>query len=66
MFNGNIFPLMFYMFYLIYRATVKCLCVLLPVMGVTWVIGLFYVNEDTNWIQYLFATVNSLQVNVNT
>ncbi|XP_060605833.1 adhesion G protein-coupled receptor L3-like [Ruditapes philippinarum] len=43
------------------KATVKCLCVLLPVMGVTWVTGLFYVNEDTNWIQYLFATVNSLQ-----
>lgn len=45
-----------------FRATVRSLCVLLPVMGVTWVLGVFYVNDDTQWIQYLFAVLNSLQV----
>ncbi|XP_053392668.1 sushi, von Willebrand factor type A, EGF and pentraxin domain-containing protein 1-like isoform X2 [Mercenaria mercenaria] len=43
------------------KAGVKCLCVLLPLMGCTWVIGIFYVNKDMAWIQYVFAVCNSLQ-----
>lgn len=43
------------------KTGVKCLCVLLPIMGCTWVIGIFYVNENMAWIQYVFAVCNSLQ-----
>ncbi|XP_053393402.1 adhesion G protein-coupled receptor L2-like [Mercenaria mercenaria] len=42
-------------------AGVRCLCVLLPLVGCTWVIGIFYVNEDMAWIQYVFAICNGLQ-----
>ncbi|KAH3859643.1 hypothetical protein DPMN_102462 [Dreissena polymorpha] len=44
------------------RAGVRCLCLLLPLMGCTWVIGLFYVNESIAWVQYVFAMCNSLQI----
>lgn len=47
-----------------FRAGVRCLCILLPLMGCTWVIGIFYVNESMAWIQYVFAVCNSLQVTV--
>ncbi|XP_067675273.1 uncharacterized protein [Haliotis asinina] len=43
------------------RAGLKALCVLLPLMGVTWVFGVFSVNEDLIVFQYLFAVFNSLQ-----
>ncbi|XP_046546561.1 uncharacterized protein LOC124256630 isoform X2 [Haliotis rubra] len=43
------------------RAGLKALCVLLPLMGVTWVFGVFSVNEDLTVFQYLFAVFNSLQ-----
>ncbi|XP_052279115.1 sushi, von Willebrand factor type A, EGF and pentraxin domain-containing protein 1-like isoform X5 [Dreissena polymorpha] len=43
------------------EAGVRCLCVLLPLMGSTWVIGLLYVNERMAWVQYVFAVCNSLQ-----
>ncbi|XP_060583876.1 LOW QUALITY PROTEIN: serine-rich adhesin for platelets-like [Ruditapes philippinarum] len=42
-------------------AGIRCLCVLLPLVGCTWVIGIFYVNEDLAWIQYVFALCNGLQ-----
>ncbi|XP_060583875.1 uncharacterized protein LOC132740036 [Ruditapes philippinarum] len=42
-------------------AGIRCLCVLLPLVGCTWVIGIFYVNEDLAWIQYVFAVCNGLQ-----
>ena len=47
---------------LYYRTGIRCLCVLIPLMGLTWVIGIFYVNDKTVWIQYVFAVCNSLQV----
>ncbi|XP_052275197.1 adhesion G-protein coupled receptor D1-like [Dreissena polymorpha] len=43
------------------KAGVRCMCVLLPLMGCTWVIGLLYVNESMAWVQYVFAVCNSLQ-----
>ncbi|XP_052791525.1 adhesion G protein-coupled receptor L3-like [Mya arenaria] len=43
------------------KAGVRCLCVLLPLMGCTWVLGIFYVNENMAWVQYVFAVFNSLQ-----
>ncbi|XP_052275320.1 sushi, von Willebrand factor type A, EGF and pentraxin domain-containing protein 1-like [Dreissena polymorpha] len=43
------------------KAGVRCMCVLLPLMGCTWVMGLLYVNESMAWVQYVFAVCNSLQ-----
>ncbi|KAL4240964.1 hypothetical protein ACF0H5_001746 [Mactra antiquata] len=43
------------------RTGIRTLCILLPLMGCTWVIGIFYVNESLDWIQYVFAVCNSLQ-----
>ncbi|XP_041351593.1 uncharacterized protein LOC121370438 [Gigantopelta aegis] len=43
------------------KAGLKALCVLLPVMGLTWVFGVFSVNENVVIFQYLFAVFNSVQ-----
>ena len=40
------------------------LCILLPLVGVTWVTGVFAVNEESVAFQYIFAIVNSLQVSL--
>ena len=34
----------------------------LPILGITWVLGLFAVNENTLLFAYLFTVFNSLQV----
>ncbi|XP_052242522.1 adhesion G protein-coupled receptor L3-like [Dreissena polymorpha] len=41
--------------------TARSLCVLVPLMGVSWVLGIFYVNQSLFFMQYLFAICNSLQ-----
>jgi hypothetical protein len=41
----------------------RSLCVLLPLVGCTWISGIFYVNKSMAWIQYIFAICNGLQVN---
>jgi hypothetical protein len=41
----------------------RSICVILPLFGVTWVFGVFSINEDLVVFQYLFAIFNSLQVN---
>ncbi|XP_048239944.1 adhesion G protein-coupled receptor B1-like isoform X2 [Haliotis rufescens] len=41
--------------------TVRSLCVLMPVLGVTWVFGVLAINEETVVFQYLFGIFNSLQ-----
>ncbi|XP_063414553.1 adhesion G-protein coupled receptor D1-like [Mytilus trossulus] len=43
------------------RIGFKSICVILPLFGVTWVLGAFSVNEDLVMFQYLFAIFNSLQ-----
>lgn len=43
------------------KAGIRSLCVILPLFGVTWVLGVFSVNEETVVFQYLFAVFNSLQ-----
>ena len=45
-----------------YRATIWNIAVILPLLGITWLFGLFSVNEDTLVFQYIFAICNSLQV----
>ena len=44
------------------RSMVIAAIVLLPLLGSTWVIGLFAVNEDTTIFACIFAVLNSLQV----
>ncbi|KAH3852160.1 hypothetical protein DPMN_094659 [Dreissena polymorpha] len=41
--------------------SVRSLCVLVPLMGVSWILGIFYVNEDLTVMQYVFAVCNGLQ-----
>lgn len=48
--------------FLLPRSGVKAALVLMPLLGITWVFGLFSVNAKTVVFQYLFAIVNSLQV----
>ncbi|KAL9976359.1 hypothetical protein ACROYT_G013653 [Oculina patagonica] len=43
------------------RSGVKAALVLMPLLGITWVFGLFSVNSKTVAFQYLFAIINSLQ-----
>uniref|UniRef100_K1PIM8 G-protein coupled receptors family 2 profile 2 domain-containing protein n=1 Tax=Magallana gigas TaxID=29159 RepID=K1PIM8_MAGGI len=44
-----------------WRSGLKGVCGLLPILGLTWVFGIFSVNQDLIIFQYLFAVFNSLQ-----
>ena len=35
---------------------------LLPLLGATWIIGIFAVNNETQVLAWIFAILNSLQV----
>ena len=50
------------MFCVLFRTVVKASVILLPLLGVTWVLGLFAVNQNTIWFAWLFTIFNSLQV----
>jgi len=41
----------------------KTVIILLPLLGVTWIIGILAVNDDTELFAWIFAIFNSLQVN---
>lgn len=41
--------------------SVKSTVVLLPLLGITWIIGLFAVNENTTMFAWIFTILNSLQ-----
>ncbi|VDI20167.1 Hypothetical predicted protein, partial [Mytilus galloprovincialis] len=43
------------------RAGVKCMVVLIPVLGLSWLFGILAYNEDTIIFQYLFGISTSLQ-----
>ena len=47
-----------------FRTGLRSICVLLPLMGVTWIFGLLSVNKETVVFQYIFAILNSLQVSL--
>ena len=36
--------------------------ILLPLLGMTWIIGIFAVNNETQVFAWIFAILNSLQV----
>ncbi|KAK2550499.1 Adhesion G-protein coupled receptor D1 [Acropora cervicornis] len=44
-----------------FRAGLKGMMVLLPLLGLTWVFGIMAISKDTIAFQYLFALLNSLQ-----
>lgn len=46
----------------IHRIGSTSICVMLPLFGVTWVLGAFSLNKDLVIFQYLFSIFNSLQV----
>ena len=48
--------------YLNFRGLMKASIVLLPLLGVTWIIGVFAVNDNTLVFAWIFAILNSLQV----
>ena len=45
------------------RDSLKAVVVLLPLLGITWIIGILAVNENTQAFAWIFAILNSLQVN---
>ena len=40
----------------------KAVIILLPLLGITWIIGILAVNEDTQVFAWIFAILSSLQV----
>ncbi|KAH3737428.1 hypothetical protein DPMN_044021 [Dreissena polymorpha] len=44
------------------RAGARSVGVLTPMFGITWLIGVFAVNDTTSVFQWLFVILNSLQV----
>ena len=45
------------------RDLMKGMIVLLPLLGMTWIIGTLAVNNETQVFAWIFAILNSLQVN---
>ena len=50
------------LFSLFHSTALKSTIVLLPLLGITWIIGLFAVNENTTVFAWIFTILNSLQV----
>ena len=47
---------------IIFSKIAKGMIVLLPLLGSTWIIGIFFVSENTTVFAWLFVIFNSLQV----
>ncbi|XP_061177715.1 uncharacterized protein LOC133186493 [Saccostrea echinata] len=43
------------------RNALKSVCTLVPVLGITWIFGIFAINEDVVVFQYIFTIANSIQ-----
>lgn len=48
--------------YVCYRDLIKAIIVLVPLLGLTWIIGIITVNNETQAFAWIFAILNSLQV----
>lgn len=55
-------PFQFFQFFFFFRTTARVSLVLLPLLGISWVFGVFAVNDDTVVFQYIFTISNSIQV----
>ena len=49
-------------FIIVERSGIKGVIVLLPLLGITWIIGIFAVNVQTTVFFWLFTLFNTLQV----
>jgi len=49
-------------FIILLRSLAKASCVLLPLLGVTWIFGIFAVNEKAVAFAWVFTILNSFQV----
>ena len=47
---------------LLHRSLIKAAVVLQPLLGCTWIIGLFTINRNTIAFAYVFTILNVLQV----
>ena len=45
-----------------FRTTVKTTVILLPLLGLTWIVGPFLLLKNTDMLSWSFAILNSLQV----
>ncbi|XP_061177713.1 uncharacterized protein LOC133186491 [Saccostrea echinata] len=43
------------------RNALRSVCTLVPVLGITWIFGIFAINEDLVAFQYIFTIANSIQ-----
>ncbi|XP_070579547.1 uncharacterized protein [Ptychodera flava] len=43
------------------KASIRAAVVLVPLLGVTWIFGVFAISKQTIFFQYLFVILNSLQ-----
>ena len=48
--------------YFAYRPILKATVILLPLLGLTWLFGLFTLNQNATVFAWLFTIFNSLQV----
>ena len=60
--NNTFYAICVHMHMYFCRDLFKAFVIILPLLGFTWIIGLFAVNEDTAVFAWLFICVNSLQV----
>ena len=44
------------------RAAFKTLVILVPLLGLTWILGYISIHSKSLVFQYLFAVINSMQV----
>ena len=61
---GKILYIISFAYYIVYyhSSLVKASVILLPLLGLTWVFGLFAINDNTVVFAWLFTVFNSLQV----
>ncbi|XP_053398283.1 neurogenic locus Notch protein-like [Mercenaria mercenaria] len=43
------------------KTSFRSLCVLVPVLGLSWILGIFYMSDSFYFVQYIFAILNGLQ-----
>ncbi|XP_060565064.1 neurogenic locus notch homolog protein 2-like isoform X2 [Ruditapes philippinarum] len=43
------------------KTSIWALCVLLPLLGITWIVEVFYIDGNSEFLQYIFAILNGLQ-----
>ena len=51
---------------ILYRNVLRAAVILLPLLGMTWIIGIFAINNETQVFAWIFAILNSLQVTIAT